>query len=374
MSADRSQTERIRRLRSKVQAVRRAECAACPEEGPLGPTDQSTRLSRSLGQMVYYRQIASGATVTDSCCASSAPPLPCGLCTGSGITIDMAQPIPSIDPTACYSFIYNSGAFPKGEFCVTFTSGITLYLPYSDTIYPPTGYSLTGVQSVGTVCFRVFSPILLISSCDQSDIITVNPVVIANDIAAGNDAIVSLTSATGCSSIYVGYGGSYYVVGPTGYTVTCLPPPTPLTCNLCNATETVELVCDTSVDLISDKCYNFHNGTGTALQLEVALSTMSFSIFILPGATYPPVGVGGISQCVYQYGNCSSSCLEPASHTIITGLPASGVITGRYITNNTASNIVLSLTSGTDCYAIYLAEGDSICEIKSATLYSAVAI
>jgi hypothetical protein len=75
MSADRSQTERIRRLKGQLQAVRRAECPACPEEGPRGPTDQSTRLSRSFGQMEYTRLNAVGAQIT-TCCSSttSAPP------------------------------------------------------------------------------------------------------------------------------------------------------------------------------------------------------------------------------------------------------------------------------------------------------------
>jgi hypothetical protein len=70
--ADRSQTERIRRLRAQGQAVRREECATCPELGPQGPTDQSTVLSRRFGQTTYYKQTASGATVIQSCCT---PPL-----------------------------------------------------------------------------------------------------------------------------------------------------------------------------------------------------------------------------------------------------------------------------------------------------------
>lgn len=75
-STDRSQTERIRHLRSKIQAVRRAECKACPEEGPQGPTDQSTRLSRSLGQQAYYRLNAGGAVVIEQCCGSASGLVP----------------------------------------------------------------------------------------------------------------------------------------------------------------------------------------------------------------------------------------------------------------------------------------------------------
>jgi len=69
-STDRSQTERIRRMRSKVQAVRRAECPSCLEEGPIGPVDQSTRVSRKFGQMVYYRQNAVGVVTAESCCTT----------------------------------------------------------------------------------------------------------------------------------------------------------------------------------------------------------------------------------------------------------------------------------------------------------------
>jgi len=68
---DRSQTERIRRIRAKVQAVRRAECPSCPEEGPRPSTDQSTWLSRRFGQMIYYRQIATGGVVADPCCTAT---------------------------------------------------------------------------------------------------------------------------------------------------------------------------------------------------------------------------------------------------------------------------------------------------------------
>ena len=70
-STDRSQTERIRRLRATIQATRHAKSPFTPEEGPQGPLDQSTRLSRHFGQMSYYRQNATGATVSESCCAKN---------------------------------------------------------------------------------------------------------------------------------------------------------------------------------------------------------------------------------------------------------------------------------------------------------------
>jgi len=75
MPADNSQTERLRRLRSQIQAVRNAECAACPELGPQGPTNQSTWLSRRFGQMTYRRQNAAGAIVEESCCSEIPTPI-----------------------------------------------------------------------------------------------------------------------------------------------------------------------------------------------------------------------------------------------------------------------------------------------------------
>lgn len=68
---DRSQTERIRRRKGQIQAVARAACPSCPEEGPQGPTDQSTWLSRRIGQMTYRKEIATGAIVEESCCTAT---------------------------------------------------------------------------------------------------------------------------------------------------------------------------------------------------------------------------------------------------------------------------------------------------------------
>jgi len=74
MSAtDRSQTERIRRIRAQLQAIRRAECMKCPELGPQGPTDQSTWLSRRFGQMEYLRENVNGAIVRQCCTFSCSP-------------------------------------------------------------------------------------------------------------------------------------------------------------------------------------------------------------------------------------------------------------------------------------------------------------
>lgn len=70
-TVDRSQTERIRRMRAQIQAVRRAECFTCLEEGPRGPVDESTRTSRKFGQSIYYKQNASGQVTPSECCGST---------------------------------------------------------------------------------------------------------------------------------------------------------------------------------------------------------------------------------------------------------------------------------------------------------------
>jgi hypothetical protein len=71
MNSDRSHTEYMRRRRAVVQAVRRAECKTCPEEGPQGPTDKDTQLSRVFGQQAYVYQSPTGLTQNQSCCSGS---------------------------------------------------------------------------------------------------------------------------------------------------------------------------------------------------------------------------------------------------------------------------------------------------------------
>ena len=60
LSTDRSQTERLRRLRGQLQAQRIHE---------EGPQVQSTWLSRRFGQMTYRTQNAVGAVSVQPCCA-----------------------------------------------------------------------------------------------------------------------------------------------------------------------------------------------------------------------------------------------------------------------------------------------------------------
>jgi len=68
MNSDRSHTEYMRRRRAVAQAVRRAACKTCPEEGPQGPTDKDTQLSRVFGQQAYVYQSPTGLTQNQSCC------------------------------------------------------------------------------------------------------------------------------------------------------------------------------------------------------------------------------------------------------------------------------------------------------------------
>jgi hypothetical protein len=101
-STDRSQTERIRRLRGQIQAVRRAECAACPELGPQGPTDQSTWLNRRFGQAPYLREAANGAIQTLSCCGTG--PL---VCDASTINFDdYIAFIETLQPGSTFNVIF----------------------------------------------------------------------------------------------------------------------------------------------------------------------------------------------------------------------------------------------------------------------------
>jgi hypothetical protein len=68
--ADLSQTERIRRLRAKIQAVVHAADPQRPELQPPS-TSQSIWLNRRFGQAAYTRPIATGEPITTSCCDSS---------------------------------------------------------------------------------------------------------------------------------------------------------------------------------------------------------------------------------------------------------------------------------------------------------------
>lgn len=68
--SDTSNTERIRRLRAKIQAVVHAADPQRPELQPPS-TSQSIWLNRRFGQAAYTRPIATGEPITTSCCDSS---------------------------------------------------------------------------------------------------------------------------------------------------------------------------------------------------------------------------------------------------------------------------------------------------------------
>uniref|UniRef100_A0A6C0E6C8 Uncharacterized protein n=1 Tax=viral metagenome TaxID=1070528 RepID=A0A6C0E6C8_9ZZZZ len=57
----------MRHRRAVAQAVRRAICVTCPEEGPIRVTDKETQLSRVFGQQTYVYQTPTGL-ITKTCC------------------------------------------------------------------------------------------------------------------------------------------------------------------------------------------------------------------------------------------------------------------------------------------------------------------
>ena len=374
-STDRSQTERIRRLRSKIQAVRRAECKTCPEEGPQGPTDQSTRVSRSLGQQTYYRTNAVGAVTQESCCSAVAPtPVPsyCGICPSGSTEIEIdlgALPI-TPDPTACYYFTNQSSAS-----CVTFTSGITVYLTNEASVsrYPPAGYSLTGVTSYVTPCPKPNKGTNIdITDCNQTGTLIDEAIVFINTLTT--DVIISITSSIGCSSVYMKISGNTVVQDASGctYTTACLPLPTPLQCSLENFTLNQPLTCN-STPVLSADIYQFTNIDTQSIPVSITASNITFSVSLAVGATYPPSPYG-ISNITSVVADCSGSCAIPLFPIPITTLPSSGTILQGYIQNLSGQDIVVSLSNGTDCCPVFLADGTFLCGIVNASLYYAVAV
>ena len=160
---DRSQTERIRRIRSKVQAVRRAECASCPEEGPLRTTDQSTWLSRRFGQATYYRQIATGAVVAESC------------------------PSLLLDPTKTYTFTATNVVSVR-LVGAGFLASCVLALAQGETSLP-----ITGITSYSTLICEPDTPceVVVQASCNAlPGTMGAGPNCIVNDTATNVTVIV----------------------------------------------------------------------------------------------------------------------------------------------------------------------------------------
>lgn len=66
-TSDTSQTERIRRIRSQIQAISRWVKPTVREEN--GNTAESTFVSRKFGQMNYRRPDANGKEEEKPCCS-----------------------------------------------------------------------------------------------------------------------------------------------------------------------------------------------------------------------------------------------------------------------------------------------------------------
>jgi hypothetical protein len=66
--ADTSHTERIRRLRESTLAIFRYQNPTVKEQGVGGGVDESTRMSRALGQRTYTRQNENGSTEEEKPC------------------------------------------------------------------------------------------------------------------------------------------------------------------------------------------------------------------------------------------------------------------------------------------------------------------
>lgn len=144
MIADRSHTEYTRRKRATAQAVRRAVCPTCPEQGPNRITDKETQLSRLFGQQTYFRPRPNGMIDVISCCTST-----CAYVSACGsflfnLTFTGSQTIPR-SPQSCNSFTASAAS---GTLFLTFANGIEvgcIILNDGDT-YPSTN-GITGLSS-----------------------------------------------------------------------------------------------------------------------------------------------------------------------------------------------------------------------------------
>ena len=223
MPADRSHTEYVRRRRAVAQAVRRAECAACPEEGPQGPTDKETQLSRVFGQQTYFRPQANGEVVTQSCCA---PAPSCSVIVPSGTTL-VTQSFDNLP----FALIYE----PYINF--SYTSIIPSYLTLSfSTIavipsqlfsfigqtYPSASIGLNGPTAVNGITSAYTSDTLPIpdTNVDITSPVTSGSLV-SSDITeilnlTGVGIWVTLCEGTLSATIYL-VGTSSYVTGASSY-------------------------------------------------------------------------------------------------------------------------------------------------------------
>lgn len=205
---DRSQTERIRRIRGQLQAVRRAECPSCPEEGPHRTTDQSTWLSRRFGQATYYRQIATGAVVAESCCSSTPTVVPIN------ITVEccsnLSCPSLLLDPTKTYTFTATNVVSVR-LVGAGFLASCVLALAQGETSLP-----ITGITSYSTLICEPDTPceVVVQASCNAlPGTMGAGPNCIVNDTATNVTVIVgdslSIGIAPGQSLASLTAGVSY---------------------------------------------------------------------------------------------------------------------------------------------------------------------
>jgi hypothetical protein len=210
-TADRSHTERTRRVRALTQAARRAVCPSCPEEFPK-PTEQSTWLSRRFGQALYFRQIASGVVVSESCCeqAAPSPPIPtCALCDASGDPLQIICDDAGFCPDSCCTQFTNAtGRF--AQLTLNTVSGVIFSVPVAPgETYPPVSLNkaIPNITGYSTLCDAgCLTPLDFISITDAGQNGPVTSSYIQNDFTFS--VVVSLSNSAGdCTAVFIPVGG-----------------------------------------------------------------------------------------------------------------------------------------------------------------------
>jgi len=253
--ADTSQTERIRRLRSTLQAVRYAECKACPELGPQGPTSESIALSRHLGQMTYYRQIATGAVVKESCC-----PAPASGCVPSIVQTDPTQLVTITNPwpTLIYvAFTVAAGRPPPPQLLQGFGST-----------------SITNITSYIIVCVDDIH-----LTCNQSVTLQSPTLVLFTNDSPGQMILYYTTvPSTPVSPIILEPGEQPRITrNVTSYFTEC---PTPMT---------IDVVCDDFGSLSTPNLSSFHNNDTEQITITILTSYTTIIVSeVSPGVTLGP--------------------------------------------------------------------------------------
>ena len=374
-TADRSHTERTRRVRALAQAARRAACPSCPEEFPK-PTDQSTWLSRRFGQAPYFRQIASGAVVSESCCEEV--PAPCALC-DTFIDYDVSCSSSETCDKCCYRF-----SNPLDKFTVSLTIGtvsgisLTVSIPPGGT-YPP-AYLNKGIPNIlyfNATCYDIAcgGPIF-ISDPNQSGDIS-GAVTFLNSSSQG--LIIALSNSAGaCTPVFLtSPKGAVCVNGATHYAAEPAPsPPTP-TCVLCDASgDPLQMICNDSgfCGIPDGCCTQFTNTTGQVAQLSInTVSGINFSVEVAQGESYPPLSLNKAIPNITDYSvDCVGVCAVPSEFISITDIGQTGPVTSSYIKNDFMFSVVVSLSDDVGaCTPVFIPSGGYVCRISgAATQYS----